>query len=261
MSVLRSLEEKIAGLVEGTFGRVFRSEVRPVEIARKLVKEMDDHRTVSLSRTYVPNTYVIWLSPEDRDHYAGVEHEVLEELSAHLLEHARGERLSLVGRPQLSLRVDDRLRLGEFGIETRSVREGDGAAPAAPVAPASPGPSSSDTMVASSAIRHREALDEVRPPRGARPRAVIVSGGKRLVIADEGSVLGRSRESDIVLEDTNISRRHARIFPDGEGWAIEDLGSTNGVRVNGRRIDGSHRLGSGDELELGTVAVSFEVQD
>ena len=72
MSVLRNLESKIAGLVEGTFGRVFRSEVRPVEIARKLAREMDEHRAPSLSRTYVPNEYVVWLSPEDRARFAGV---------------------------------------------------------------------------------------------------------------------------------------------------------------------------------------------
>src|SRR3954466_16215872 len=99
MSVLRNLEEKIAGLVEGTFGRVFRSEVRPVELARKLAKEMDEHRTVSVSRTYVPNEYVVWLSQEDRARYEGVEHEVIDELGAYLLEHARRERLGGGARP------------------------------------------------------------------------------------------------------------------------------------------------------------------
>src|SRR3982751_6614054 len=109
MSVLRSLEEKIAGLVEGTFGRVFRSEVRPVELARKLAKEMDANRTVSVSRTYVPNEYVVWLSPQDRERYANVENEVADELSAHVLEHARRERVSLVSRPVISFRTDDAL--------------------------------------------------------------------------------------------------------------------------------------------------------
>ncbi len=110
MSVLRSLEEKIAGLVEGTFGRVFRSEVRPVELARKLAKEMDEHRTVSVSRTYVPNEYVVWLSPQDRERYEGVEQSVIDELGAYLLEHARRERLALVSRPQIEFRTDERLR-------------------------------------------------------------------------------------------------------------------------------------------------------
>src|ERR1700753_291892 len=115
MSVLRSLEEKIAGLVEGTSGRVFRSEVRPVELARKLVKEMDEHRTVSVSRTYVPNEYVVLLSPADRERDEAAEQPVIAELVPYLLEHARAERLALASRPQISFRTDERLQLGEFG--------------------------------------------------------------------------------------------------------------------------------------------------
>ena len=122
MSVLRNLEDKLAGLVEGTFGRVFRTQVRPVEIARKLAREMDEHKTVSVSRTYVPNEYAIWLSPEDRQRYEGVEHEVIDELAAYLLEHARRERLALISRPQIEFRTDERLSLGEFGIQARLVR-------------------------------------------------------------------------------------------------------------------------------------------
>src|ERR1700709_1885884 len=118
MSVLRNLEAKLADLVEGTFGRVFRSEVRPVELAR----EMDEHKTVSVSRTYVPNEYVVWLSPQDRELFAEVEGSLIEELSGYLLEHARRERLALLSRPQIAFRTDERLALGEFGIQTRVVR-------------------------------------------------------------------------------------------------------------------------------------------
>ena len=107
MSVLRNLETKLADLVEGTFGRVFRSEVRPVELARKLAREMDEHKTVSVSRTYVPNEYVVWLSPEDRERFEGVEDSLIDELSAYLLEHARRERLALLSRPQIEFRTDD----------------------------------------------------------------------------------------------------------------------------------------------------------
>src|ERR671929_2307324 len=107
MSVLRNLESKLADLVEGTFGRVFRSEVRPVELARKLAKEMDEHRTVSVSRTYVPNEYVVWLSPQDRERYEGVEQAVIDELAAYLLEHALRERLAVVRPPPNAFRTAD----------------------------------------------------------------------------------------------------------------------------------------------------------
>ena len=96
MSVLRSLESKIAGLVEGTFSRVFRSEVRPVELAHKLAREMDEHRSPSVSRTYVPNEYRIYLSPRDRERFADYEDALASELAGYLLEHARSDASLLV---------------------------------------------------------------------------------------------------------------------------------------------------------------------
>src|SRR5918997_3375770 len=122
MSVLRSLESKLAGLVEGTFSRAFRSEVRPVEIARKLAREMEEHRVQSLSRTYAPNEYAVWLSPEDRAQFEAYEDELARELAGYLLEHARRERIALVTTPVIRFRTDDRLSLGEFGIQPRMVR-------------------------------------------------------------------------------------------------------------------------------------------
>jgi hypothetical protein len=262
MSVLRSLEEKIAGLVEGTFGRVFRSEVRPVELARKLAKEMDEHRTVSVSRTYVPNEYVVWLSPQDRQRYEGVEQSVIDELGAYLLEHARREKLALVSRPQIEFRTDERLALGEFGIQARLVEAA--AEPRAGGSPARVEARPADmghTMVYSTSDRHQSALEEVGSgAAGTRRRAYVVADGKRLVVPASGAVIGRSRDSDIVLDDSNVSRRHAEISPSGRGWLIQDLGSTNGVRVNGRQVDGPHPLESGDRVELGTVSVGFEVE-
>jgi hypothetical protein len=265
MSVLRSLEEKIAGLVEGTFGRVFRSEVRPVELARKLAKEMDEHRTVSVSRTYVPNEYVVWLSPQDRERYEGVEQSVIDELGAYLLEHARRERLALVSRPQIEFRTDERLALGEFGIQARLVQPaepGAGAQRAGGLASGEARPADmGHTMVYSSSDRHQSALNEVGAGAGAgRRRAIVVLGGKRLVVPPGGALIGRSRECDIVIDDSNVSRRHAEISPSGQSWLIQDLGSTNGVRVNGRHVDGPHPLETGDRVELGTVDVGFEVE-
>jgi hypothetical protein len=259
MSVLRNLENRIAGLVEGTFGRVFKSEVRPVELARKLAKEMDEHRTVSVSRTYVPNEYTVWLSPEDRERYEGVEHEVIDELSGYLLEHARRERLALISRPKIDFRTDERLSLGEFGIQARLVRtaekpEGAAARAAVPVEPAEHG----NTMIYSAADRHQEQLSEVRANRAGR--AIIVVDGKRMLVGAAGSVLGRSRESDIVIDDANVSRRHAEVRPGPDGWTIADLGSTNGVRVNGRPVRSAPQpLRDGDHVELGTAQVTFEI--
>jgi hypothetical protein len=250
MSLLRNLEDRIAGLVEGTFGRVFRTQVRPVEIARKLAREMEEHKTVSVSRTYVPNEYVVWLGPEDRARFEGVEQEVIDELSAYLLEHARREKLALVSRPQISFDTDERLRLGEFGIQARLVR---------PVAESVEQADHGHTMVYSTAARAQEDLEEARDAR--RGRAILVAEGKRYAVGPGGATIGRSRECDIVLSDSNVSRRHAELRPRGDGWTVTDLGSTNGVRVNGRdlRPNEPQPLQPGDRVDVGTVDARFEV--
>jgi hypothetical protein len=104
------------------FSRAFSSQVQPVEIARKLAKEMDAHRTASVSRVYVPNQYTVWLSPDDHERLEGYERALAQELSAYLLEHARRHDYALLTRPEVDLEDDDRLRLGEFGIQARLVK-------------------------------------------------------------------------------------------------------------------------------------------
>jgi hypothetical protein len=252
MSVLRNLESKIAGLVEGTFGRVFRSEVRPAELARGLAKEMDEHRTVSLSRTYVPNEYLVYLSPEDRERFADIEREVLGELSGYLLEHARRERLALVSTPRIEFRTDQQLALGEFGVQARMVRPTTGGE-------AMEQADHGHTMVYSTSDRLNEQLAEARVARTGR--GVVLLSGKRFVVGPEGATLGRSRECDVVVDDANVSRKHAEIRPGPHGWTIADLGSTNGTRVNGRSVGGgAHPLAHGDQFELGTAQATFETE-
>jgi hypothetical protein len=263
MNPLKSVETMIASLVEGTFGRVFRTEVRPMELARKLAREMDAHRTVSVSRVYVPNEFSVWLSPQDRARYEGVEHEVIAELCAYLLEHARREDLILASPPHIAFHTDERLSLGEFGIQARLGRADEEdlqpPAPAAPPAPPRPsGEGQGGTMIYSNSARVGGAVQEAREQRPSS-RALLAVGGRRLLVAPAGATIGRSRECDVVIEDSGISRRHAEIRPGAEGWTIEDLGSTNGVRVNGREVSGACPLAPGDQVELGSTKIVFEV--
>jgi len=252
MSVLRSLESKIAGLVEGTFSRAFRSEVRPVEIARKLAREMEEHRSQSVSRVYVPNEYAVYLSPEDRERFGGFERELRDELAGYLLEHARRERFALMSKPAIEFRTDERLRLGEFGIQARLVEPSED--PAVEPAQGDAG----HTMIYSAAERLQEPLEERAKQRDAR--ALLVSDGKRLVVGVAGATLGRSRSCDVVLDDANVSRRHAEVRPRGGGWFVADLGSTNGVSVNGVRVEQARKLEPGDRIELGTSVLTFELE-
>jgi hypothetical protein len=117
--VLRALEHKIEALFEGIFGRAFRTNVQPVELARKLAKEMDDHRTVSVSRVYVPNEYSIYLSPADREQFTSYEENLKGELQEYLAQHARREDYALLTSPQVLFETDADLDLGEFAIATR----------------------------------------------------------------------------------------------------------------------------------------------
>jgi hypothetical protein len=254
MNLLKSVETTIANLVEGAFGRVFRSEVRPIELARKLAREMDEHRTVSVSRTYVPNEYSVWLSPADRERYEGVEQDVIGELCAYLLEHARREDLILASPPTVTFHTDEALALGEFGIQARLVRPEE----VAPERPAAPQDKGGQTMIYSTSARVRDALEQA-PGRRRSPRALLVVAGRRLLVPPQGATIGRSRDCEIVLDDTGVSRRHAELRSAGDGWTIEDLGSTNGVRVNGRELRGLQALDPGDVIELGSTRITFEV--
>jgi hypothetical protein len=252
MSVLRSLENKIAGLVEGTFSRAFRSEVRPVEIARKLAREMEEHKSFSVSRTYAPNEYRVFLSPRDRERFADYEGALAEELTGYLLEHARRERLVLLTRPTVEFETDDRLGLGEFGIQTRM------APPEGQEDDEAPAEQSGRTMVYSTSERHSQPLEE--RARSRAETALLVLGGKRMVVGPAGATLGRSRKCDIVVDDPNVSREHAEVRPRGGSWVLRDLGSTNGSSINGRRTDGAEVLKPGDEIELGTSTMTFELE-
>jgi hypothetical protein len=252
MSVLRSLESKIAGLVEGTFSRAFKSEVRPVEIARKLAREMEEHKSLSLSRTYVPNEYRVYLSPRDRERFADYEAALASELAGYLLEHARSERLALMSRPVVEFETDDRLRLGEFGIQTKVVN------PQQPDEPEPVPEESGRTMVYSSAGRVAGPLEE--RAHAQHRSALLISNGRRLVVGPAGATVGRSRRCDVMLDDPNVSRTHAEIRPRGGSWVLTDLGSTNGSRLNGRKLDGSEVLKPGDEIELGTSRLTFELE-
>jgi hypothetical protein len=280
MNPLKNLENMLANLVEGTFGRLFRSEVRPMELARRLAREMDKHRTQSVSRVYAPNEYTVWLSPEDRELYERVEQELIDELCGYLLEHARRENLMLTEQPHIAFETDERLSLGEFGIEAKLVRpeghdeppverassdevaatRGGEAPPSGSPSPAQAGARAphGETMIYSGSQRLGGAVQESRARR--MTRAVLVVAGRRVLVPPPGAVLGRSRECDVVLDDAGVSRRHAEIRPQAEGWTVRDLGSTNGVRLNDRTLRGTQELQLGDRIELGSTEIVFEVR-
>lgn len=215
---LKGVERRLENLVEGTFARVFKSGLRPIEIGRRLTRELDANRSVDVrGRTVAPNAFVVRLSAEDLERFAEIDDSLVRELCDAAREHAREERYAFMGPVSVELVVDPKVHTGEFRIDSR-MREG---------------------------------------PGGVGAGSLILPNNDRYVLGERVVVLGRLPECDITLTDTNVSRRHAEIRPHGDGFALVDLGSTNGCRVNGQRIT-QRVLNDGDELSFGNTRMIFQ---
>jgi Protein of unknown function (DUF3662)/FHA domain len=254
MSVLRSIEQKIESIFEGVFGRAFRANVQPVELARKLVKEMDDHKLVSVSRVYVPNEYTIYLSPEDREQFASYEASLRAELQEYLVEHARREGYVVLTAPTVLVTTDEDLDLGEFGIATRMAqRERQGGADDLP-----PDVEPGATMVyrPKGPVGETEAASAEELGVEAEEVSLTVDGARH-VIDKRRVVIGRSKDCDIQVRDSNVSRQHAEVRQEGTAYWLVDLDSTNGTEVNGRR-EKRAKLEDGDKITVGSTELLFE---
>ena len=253
MSVLRNIESKLESLFEGVFGRAFRTNVQPVELARKLIKEMDDHRTISVSRVYVPNEYTIFLSPGDREQFSSYEAQLKDELQEYLAEHARRESYVMLSTPRVELDTDDDLDVGVFGIATRMVQTGKRQADE-PRSQAEPGA----TMVYKPTAAVPQATEAASAVELGIEReiAVLTWDGQRHEINARRVVLGRSKDADLQLSDPNASRRHAELRQEGATYWLIDLDSTNGVEVRGKRVK-RVKLEDGTRFTIGSTEITF----
>ena len=234
MGILRDFERRLEGAVEGLFARAFRSGVQPVELGKRLVREVEDGRTVGVNRVYVPNVYVYELSPGDRERFADYEVALAQELAALAVDTARERDWAMLGPARI-----------EF--ETAEDQERDYAA--AGVAAAEPvGP-------------HTAMLpgQRPRPKVGALASLVLVQGGQPIrtwPLSRPELTIGRAEQSDIPLADPGVSRSHARVVREGDDFIVEDLRSTNGTEVNGQPIR-RRRLANGDMLKLASSTLQF----
>jgi hypothetical protein len=376
LGILRSIESRLERVVEGSVGRLFRASVAPVELARKLAKELEEGKVVSVTQTYAPNEYTIYLSPRDRTRFADFEASLRNELASYLAEHARRAGYVMPTRPRVRFETESSLHTGIFGISTALVRDDDAPVeafevppPVAPEPPPPPAPAHEPPplQLPQSEPVVRSPLDpdpaEGGPPGGFPPlpidpepapapppfvpwlpdvgplpdvlppappslpggdlpslapipdppsppasapvpppaptvpspsvppplpdvpmpapmafdppsfdspseatmitppeqreELVIVHDGMRTPI--EGAVvqIGRAPGCDIVLDDRNVSRRHAEVRRRGPVVVLIDLDSTNGTIVNGRRVR-EHPLADGDRITLGNSRLTFE---
>jgi Protein of unknown function (DUF3662)/FHA domain len=251
MSVLRSIESKLESLFEGVFGRAFRTNVQPVELARKLVKEMDDHRNVSVSRVYVPNEYTIYLSPGDRTQFENYEEQLKGELSDYLAEHARRENYVLLTPPRVQFETDEDLDVGVFGIATRMVQTAKSLE-----APESDGEPNATMVYKPGAVP--QATEAASPVDLGIQReiAVLTLNTERHEITKRRVVIGRSKDADVQVTDPNVSRRHAELRQEGATYWLIDLDSTNGVEVRGKRVK-RVKLEDGTRFTVGSTEIAF----
>ena len=249
--MLRTIEQKIESLFEGAFGRAFRRNVQPVELARKLAKEMDDYKMVSVSQVYAPNEYVVYLSPRDRAQFESYEPALIKELEEYLAEHGRREGYQLLSRPQISFRTDEDLEVGLFGISNRMIQRD------LPEESAEPELEPGATRIYRAAPAETEAVSaEELGLEPEREPATLTIDGSQHRLEKPVVVIGRSKDSDIRVPDPNISRRHAEIRQEGSTFWIIDLDSTNGVAVNGRALKRA-RLDDEDRITLGSTELVF----
>ncbi len=264
MSVLRRIENSIEAVVERGFRRAFRSQLQPVELARKLAREMDDHKSVSVAKIYVPNEYTVFLAPPDHEAFTSYEGALTAELAAYLEAHARGSGYSLITAPTVALERDDDLRAGEFGIGCRMADVPEGTAPAAAPEPeaAAPAPALAAAPVRNAAmagVSGTQVISAADAQSAMNAGAlVLVMNGVRTTMDKRVLTMGRSRDRDLVIPDPNVSRSHCEIRHVGYDYFIIDLDSTNGVEVNGHMVS-RHALVDGDRIMLGTTEIRVEL--
>jgi hypothetical protein len=215
---LKGFERRLERLVEGAFARAFKSSLRPVELGRRLIREMDDQRTVNVQgQVAAPNHFTITLGSEDYAQFAEIEESLVRALVEEARTHAREESYIFMGPVEIKIRRDNDLGVGSFSLSAR-FKEGAG---------------------------------------GTTGGALVLPDGGRIELTGGPILIGRGTDAAVRVTDSSVSRRHAEVRPAGGGWALVDLGSTNGTRVNGMPVT-ERKLEDGDVIAVGDATVRFE---
>jgi hypothetical protein len=228
---LQRFEQRLEQLISGVFARTFRSAVQPVEISSALAREADNSAQIlSRDRRIIPNEFHVELSQADHERLVGLGATLEQELIAMLKEHAATQSYVFTGPVTITLESADDLTTGRFRVRSKAV---------ARVSQAGPDPS--ETQV-------------------RRAAATLEINGERLPLAPPGIVVGRGNDADLRVNDPGVSRRHVefRVSEDASGprVSVHDLGSTNGVLVNGKRIE-SATLTDGAEIRIGNTTLTL----
>lgn len=215
---IKGFEGRLERAVEGTFSRLFRTGLSPVEFGRKLERELDAHRTVGVDgRTLVPNAFTFHIAPSDAEQLADLLGTLRRELADAAREHARDEGYGFVGPVEVAIEADEEVRGGVLVVDARFAES----------------------------------------ENGLPPGSLLLPTGDRVPLGEYVVSIGRQGDCTVVLADPNVSRRHAEVRPSGDGFVVVDLGSTNGTKVNDTRVT-EHHLRDGDEVRFGNTVMHFQ---
>jgi hypothetical protein len=251
MGVAKGIEQRLEGLVEGFFTRVFRSGLQPIEVGRRILREMAEGKTLSVNKVYAPNEFEVQMGPDDYGRFSQMEAELAREFSELVIESAKDNRWNLMGLPKVTFVEAEGMGKGSYKVDASFAADPD------QVRHVSTRESSADAN--SSGVMPAASAEKLGVGSGAPQLLVLDANGKpaeKISITREPVSIGRMSTSGVVLSDPNVSRRHAELRKDGDRWVLVDLGSTNGTSVNGK-VAKEHVLKDGDRLSFGTSELVF----
>ncbi|MCK1794553.1 DUF3662 and FHA domain-containing protein [Streptomyces sp. XM4193] len=278
MGVLKRFEQRLEGLVNGTFAKVFKSEVQPVEIAGALQRECDNNATIwNRDRTVVPNDFIVELSAPDHERLSPYSGQLGDELAGMVREYAKQQRYTFMGTIKVHLEKAEDLDTGLYRVRSRTLAASASQSPQAQPGqserqggwPGSGGPSG-PTVGGSSGVPNgappmpsgAPKMPSTPPPvAGAGPlpssqtRRWVEINGQRHQVTSAALVMGRSTEADVRINDPGVSRRHCEIRP-GNPSTVQDLGSTNGIVVDGKRSTHA-TLRDGSRILVGNTTIIY----
>jgi hypothetical protein len=243
--MLERLEAMASRVIEGWSARLFRARLQPVQIAKRVIRAMESRQTISLAKTFVPNSFVVSLAPSDYAQFQQYKRSLERDLAEAVLGAARDRSFTLLAYPTVEIEEDEDVSPGDLRVACALVDASGEEVPADEPGRLG-GVEAGHTMVLD-----RDALRTAKPraPQGA----IVAREGsveREVRLTAEPITVGRDQKNDIVLDDRRVSRRHAEVRLRLGRYTLYDLQSTNGTFVNGRRI-AEMVLSDDDRISIG----------
>lgn len=257
MNLLKELEKKLERMFEGFFTRSFKSGLQPIELAKRLLRAMEERKVLGVSHVYSPNRFLVKVSAADKEELSEWETVLVRELEELLVAQAKNEGYRLMSRPEVRIITDDSLTLGEFVVEGHLASK-TAPAPESEKASGQSEPAVADSASSTAAPNRTRIIPRAEAQAFQQQTSLLVreKSGEVFPLISEVTTIGRSSTNHITIDDPNMSRHHAEIHRQGEGFLVVDLKSTNGTKVNGSRV-GRYGLKDGDHLTLGHTDLTF----